>query len=63
MIHNLVTWLLDFTKPFEVAYDAFDVRIGGGLSQESHSIVYFSKKLNEVKQKYCTYDKKFYAVT
>jgi ribonuclease HI len=36
--------------------------IGAVLSQDDRPITYFSEKLNEVKVKYSTYDKEFYAV-
>jgi len=32
------------------------------LSQENRPVVYFSEKLNDVRHRYFTYDKKFYAV-
>ena len=32
------------------------------LSQEGHPITFFSEKFNDVKLKYSTYDKEFYAI-
>ena len=58
MTEALVMRLLDFTKPFEVECDASGISTGGVLSQERHSSAYFSDKLNDVKQKYSTYDKR-----
>ena len=34
----------------------------GVLSQEGHPIEYFSEKLNDVRLRYSTYDREFYAV-
>lgn len=45
---------------FEVDCDASKIRINGVLNQECHPATYFSEKLNEAKQKYSTYDNKFY---
>ena len=52
-----VMCLPNFTKPFEVEYNALGIGIGGVLSQKRHPIAYFSEKLNDAKQKYSTYDK------
>jgi hypothetical protein len=54
--------LLDFSKTFQVRCDVSGFAIGAVLSQDDRSITYFSEKLNEVKIKYSTYDKEFYAV-
>ena len=54
--------LIDFSKVFEVACDVLNVGIRGMLNQEGHPIVFFSKKLNEARQKYSIYDKEFYVV-
>jgi hypothetical protein len=54
--------LPDFTKVFEVEYDASGNGISGVFSQERHPIAYFNEKLNEAKQKYLIYDKEFYTV-
>jgi hypothetical protein len=54
--------LSDFKKTFQVKCDASGFAIGAVLSQEDRLIVYFSEKMNEVKVKYSTYDKEFYAI-
>jgi hypothetical protein len=52
----------DFSKTFQVKCDASGFAIGAVFSQDHRQIAYFSKKLNEAKIKYSTYDKEFYAV-
>jgi hypothetical protein len=54
--------LLDFSKTFQVRCDTSAFSIGAFLSQDNSLIAYFSEKLNEMKLKYSTYDKEFYAV-
>ena len=54
--------LPNFSKVFEVARDAFDIGIGGVLSQDGHPISFHSEKLNSAKLNYSTYDKELYAL-
>jgi len=62
MTEAFVIRLPDFSKAFEVTWNASGPTIGGLLSQENHPVVYFSEKLNDARQRYFTYDKKFYVV-
>jgi hypothetical protein len=54
--------LPDFQKTFHIKCDASRFAIGVVLIQEDMPITYFNEKLNEVKVKYSTYDKEFYAI-
>ena len=48
MTEALLMRLPEFSKAFEVTCDASRLAISGVLSQESHPVVYFSEKLNDV---------------
>ena len=54
--------LPDFQKTFQVKCDASRYAVGGVLSQDDRPVAYYSEKLDDVKLKYSTYDKEFYAV-
>lgn len=52
----------DFDKSFEIECDASSMGIGPVQSQERKPIAFFSKKLNDARENYLTYDKELYAL-
>lgn len=61
---NLPTLTLpDFSKPFEVTTDASNTAVRVVLSQESHPISFFSKKLSQRLSSSSTYVCELYALT
>ena len=58
IIEQPILVLPDFSKTFQVRCDVSGFAIGVVLSQDDRPIAYLSEKLNEVKIKYSTYDKR-----
>ena len=54
--------LPDLDLPFEVQTDASDRTLGRVLVQEGHPVVFESRKLNNVEQRYSTHEKEMIVV-
>lgn len=62
LVFALVLALPDFDKLFIVECDGCNTGIGGVLTQESHSIVFYSEKLGEGRQHWTTYEIELYTI-
>jgi len=58
-----VLHLPDFSKPFAIDTNISGVAIGAVLSQDSHPLAFFSKKLNSKMQVASVYVREMYTVT
>ena len=57
-----VLGLVDFTKPFELQYDASREGVGVVLMQDKNPIAYESRKLRGPKRSFSIYDKEMLAI-
>lgn len=54
--------LLDFSRPFDLHYDASGEGIGAVLSQDHHPIAFESRKVRGPKRSFNVYDKEMLAI-
>lgn len=62
LLSNPVLAHPDVLKPFTLHTDASDSAIGAVLSQDSHPIAYYSRKLNDAEINYAVHDKELLAI-
>lgn len=63
MVTTPVLGLSDFEQPFQIDIDASAIAVGTVLSQASHPLAYFSKKMTPKMQSASTYVREIYAIT
>lgn len=63
MVSLPVLGIPDFTLPFDVTTDASDTAVGAVLSQLSHPLAYFSKKLCLKMQNASAYEREMYSIS
>jgi hypothetical protein len=53
---------LDFSKPFEIYTDSSSTQLGAVITQDNRPIVFFSRKLSKMQQKYSVTEIKLLAI-